>query len=363
MADKDKYLVKQDAGRTKEVAVAFDLAIGGRRPVVIAGPCSVESREGILEAAVAVKQAGATMLRGGAFKPRTSPYAYQGMGEEGLRCLAAAREATGLPVVTEVMEPADVGLVAEYADMLQVGARNMQNYPLLKALGKIDRPVLLKRGPAATVEEWLMAAEYILSGGNHRVILCERGIRTFETATRNTLDLGSALAAKSMSHLPVIADPSHGCGRRDLVPALAKAALAAGLDGLILEVHPQPEAAISDAAQTLGTAEFSLLMSELGLAPAAADLTHARQQIDALDLQLLDLLQRRMSVAVQIGELKARAGLPLYHPERESVLLENLAAQVGGPLTPNAVREIWQGILRCSRDVQKQFLPESTNVA
>lgn len=351
-AAENQYLVKRNAGKTRAVAVAFDLSIGDGTPVVIAGPCSVESRAGILAAAQAVKAAGAQMLRGGAYKPRTSPYAFQGLGEEGLRYLAEAREATGLPVVTEVMEPGDAELVASYADMLQVGARNMQNYPLLRALGKVDKPVLLKRGPSATVEEWLMAAEYILAGGNQRVVLCERGIRTFETATRNTLDLGSALAAKAMSNLPVIADPSHGCGRRDLVPGLAKAALAAGLDGLILEVHPQPEAATSDAAQTLSTDAFARLMFDLGRAPAPATLEGARQQIDALDRRLLALLQERMALSAGIAELKTAAGLPVLQPERESALLAGLQAQAAGPLTPEAVAEIWQAILRCSRDVQ-----------
>lgn len=359
----ETYLVKQDAGKTREVAIAFGLSIGGGRPVVMAGPCSVESREGILAAARAVRAAGAAMLRGGAYKPRTSPYSFPGLGELGLRYLAEAREATGLPVVTEVMEPGDVPVVASYADMLQVGARNMQNYPLLRALGKLDKPVLLKRGPAATVEEWLLAAEYILAGGNGKVVLCERGIRTFETATRNTLDLGSALAARRMGNLPVIADPSHGCGRRDLVPALARAALAAGLDGLILEVHPDPDAAASDGQQTLSTQEFARLMAELGLAPDPADLAGARQQIDALDRQLLRLLERRMQLARQVAQLKAREGLGIHQPQREAALLEHLVAQASGAISPAAVREIWQVILRCSRDIQAEVAAESSGVA
>jgi 3-deoxy-7-phosphoheptulonate synthase len=260
-----ELLVTQDAGNTRGVRVGPDLVIGGGKPVVCAGPCSVESRAQILDTARAVRAAGAHMLRGGAFKPRTSPYTFQGLGEEGLILLAEAREATGLPVVTEVMDAADVPAVAAYADMLQLGARSMQNFPLLRALGKVDKPILLKRGPAATLEEWLHAAEYIYAGGNGRVVLCERGIRTFETYTRNTLDLGSALAARQLTHLPVMADPSHGCGRRNLVVPLAKAAIAAGLDGVMIEVHIRPDEAWSDREQAIDAAEFQAFMKHLGL--------------------------------------------------------------------------------------------------
>jgi 3-deoxy-7-phosphoheptulonate synthase len=263
-----KLLVTEEAGRTRPIEVAPGLLVGAGRPLVIEGPCSVESAAQLDAVALAVRGAGAGMLRGGAFKPRTSPYSFQGLGEKGLQLLAAARRKTGLPVVTEVMESAEIDLVAAYADMLQVGARNMQNYRLLSALGRIRKPVLLKRGPGATLDEWLHAAEYIVSGGNDRVILCERGIRTYEPYTRYTLDLGSAVAAKQLTHLPVIADPSHGSGRRELVPALAKAALAAGLDGIIVEVHTKPETALSDKDQTLSTADFLQLMTELGLVPS-----------------------------------------------------------------------------------------------
>jgi 3-deoxy-7-phosphoheptulonate synthase len=236
-----------------------DVRIGGGRPVLMAGPCVVEGRAALLDAARAVKAAGADVLRGGAFKPRTSPYAFQGLGEEGLRHLAAAREATGLPVVTEVMEPDQVALVAAYADMLQVGARNMANFPLLRRVGKTDRPVLLKRGFSATVEEWLMSAEYVLASGNPNVVLCERGIRGFDTATRFTLDLNAVPLAKELTHLPVIVDPSHGTGKRSLVGRMALAGLAAGADGLIVEVHPDPERARCDAAQTITPAELAAL--------------------------------------------------------------------------------------------------------
>lgn len=246
-----------------------DVRIGSDEFVVMAGPCAVESEAQLIETARAVKAAGARVLRGGAYKPRTSPYSFQGLAEEGLRLLALAREETGLPVITEVLSPKDVPLVAEYADILQIGARNMQNFSLLREVAVTKKPVLLKRGLANTVEEWLMAAEYILSGGNHQVILCERGIRTFETATRNTLDLSAVAVAKELSHLPVIVDPSHGTGKRQYVAPLSRAACAVGADGLIIEVHPRPEEALSDGPQSLTPAQFSHLMGELAAVAAA----------------------------------------------------------------------------------------------
>ncbi len=238
------------------------IEIGGDQLVLMAGPCSVESREQLFETAAAVKEAGAHILRGGAFKPRTSPYSFQGLGLKGLELLREARETFHLPIVTEVLAPQDVSLVAQYADILQVGARNMQNFALLRAVGEVQKPVLLKRGMMATIEEWLMAAEYILAQGNSRVILCERGIRTFETATRNTFDINAIPLVKQLSHLPVIADPSHGTGRWDLVIPVARAAIAAGADGLIIEVHPHPEQALSDGAQSLRPERFATLVQE-----------------------------------------------------------------------------------------------------
>jgi 3-deoxy-7-phosphoheptulonate synthase len=237
--------------------------IGGERVIVMAGPCAVESEEQLMESARLVKEAGAHVLRGGAFKPRTSPYSFQGMGEKGLRLLARARQETGLPIVTEVMEPQTVPLVTTYANILQIGARNMQNYALLHAVGEAQRPVLLKRGMMSTIEELLMAAEYILSHGNNRVILCERGIRTFETYTRNTLDISAVPMLKQLTHLPVIVDPSHGTGKWELVEPMARAAVAAGADGLMIEVHPNPEAALSDGAQSLKPERFAALMHSL----------------------------------------------------------------------------------------------------
>jgi 3-deoxy-7-phosphoheptulonate synthase len=234
--------------------------IGNDTIVIMAGPCSVESREQILLSAELVKKSGAKVLRGGAFKPRTSPYAFQGLEEEGLKLLAEAREKTGLLIITEVITPTDVPLVADYADILQIGARNMQNFALLKDIGKFKKPVLLKRGQSSTLKELLMSAEYIMSQGNEQVILCERGIRTFEEYTRNTCDLSAVPALKELSHLPVIVDPSHGTGVRSLVTPLAKAAIAVGADGLIIEVHPHPEAAFSDGAQSLTPEQFEILM-------------------------------------------------------------------------------------------------------
>ena len=237
--------------------------VGGGSAVVMAGPCAVESEAQIMTTAIAVKKAGAHMLRGGAFKPRSSPYSFRGMGEEALKLMAKARSETGLPIVTEVMTPTDVALVAEYADLLQIGARNMQNYQLLEEVGRSQRPVLLKRGLSATFEEWMLSAEYIMNQGNNNVILCERGIRTFETATRNTLDLNAVALAKKRTHLPIIVDPSHGTGKWYLVQPLALAGLAAGADGLMIEVHPDPDKATSDGPQSLTLERFAELMPKI----------------------------------------------------------------------------------------------------
>ncbi len=256
-------LVNREVKEEDTVLDVDGVEIGGRAIAVMAGPCSVESREQILETARAVKMAGASILRGGAWKPRTSPYEFQGLREEGLKLLAEAREATGLKVVTEVMSTDTVDVVAEYADILQVGARNMQNYPLLERLGQVRKPVMLKRALSGTIKEWLMAAEYIVAKGNPQVMLCERGIRTFETATRNTLDINAIPVLKSLTHLPVIVDPSHGIGIRKHVGAIARAGIAAGADGIMVEVHPRPEKALSDGHQSLSIPEFDELMREV----------------------------------------------------------------------------------------------------
>lgn len=251
--------------------------VGAKACVVIAGPCAVENEEQIMTTARAVREAGATMLRGGAFKPRSSPYTFRGLGEPGLQLLAQAREETGLAVVTEVMTPTDVELVARYADVLQIGARNMQNYQLLEEAGRSGKAVMLKRGLSATIEEWLLSAEYIIAQqGTPNVMLCERGIRTFETATRNTMDLNAVVVAKRLSHLPVIADPSHATGKRHLVAPIALASVAAGADGLMIEAHPDPDRAASDGAQSLTLEDFAALMPRLAAVASAVDRTIAQ---------------------------------------------------------------------------------------
>ncbi len=272
MFDKHKsYMLASRIARARSVVRVGNVTIGGPDPVVMAGPCVVEDRETLITTAKAARDAGATILRGGAFKPRTSPYAFQGHGELGLQHLAAARLATGMPIVTEVMEPEQVDLVANYADMLQVGSRNMQNYPLLRAVGKRNVPVLLKRGFAATVDEWLMAAEYILAQGNPNVVLCERGIRAFDPAFRFTLDLNAVPMARELTHLPIIVDPSHGTGKRSLVAPMALAGIAAGADGLIIEIHPDPDTALCDSAQTITPADLASISARVRMMAAIRD--------------------------------------------------------------------------------------------
>jgi 3-deoxy-7-phosphoheptulonate synthase len=256
-------LVSRQVHPERTIVKVDGVAIGGPDVVVIAGPCSVESRTQLMDTAHAVKRAGATMLRGGAYKPRTSPYDFQGLGIEALKILREAKQETGLPVITEVMSTEDVDVICDHVDMLQIGARNMQNFALLRRLATVKKPVLLKRGPSATVKEWLLAAEYLLSGGNHDVVLCERGIKTFETEMRNTFDLAAVALARDLSHLPVIADPSHGTGKQSLIAAVSRAAVAVGADGLIIEVHPCPERALSDGAQSLDFAGFGNVMRSL----------------------------------------------------------------------------------------------------
>ena len=261
------------AGRTfkpeNTVVKVGDVRIGGDEVIVIAGPCSAETEEQVRSTAAAVKRAGAKIFRGGAFKPRSSPYSFQGLGEEGLRLLRDASNAEGLALVSEVMDASQIPLIEKYCDMFQVGARNMQNFTLLRELGRMRKPVLLKRGISATIEEWLLSAEYVLSGGNTDVVLCERGIRTFETATRNTFDVSAIPVVKKLSHLPIIGDPSHGAGRRDMVAPMARAAVAAGAVGLIIEVHCEPDRALSDGAQSMFPGQFDRLMAELRIiAPA-----------------------------------------------------------------------------------------------
>jgi 3-deoxy-7-phosphoheptulonate synthase len=268
-------LSSREFQRENTVIRVGDVDIGGNGLVVMAGPCAAETGEQVMSTARVAKEAGATILRGGAFKPSTSPYSFRGLGESGLKILAEAREETGLPLITEVLTPQDVDLVARYADILQVGARNMQNFTLLDEVGRADKPVMLKRGMSATIEEWLLAVEYILSQGNRRVILCERGIRTFENYTRNTMDVSAIPIIKKLSHLPVIADPSHGTGKWYLVAPMALAAVAAGADGLMIEVHPSPDTALKDGAQSLTFEHFQGLMKQVAPVAAAVGRTMA----------------------------------------------------------------------------------------
>ncbi len=343
--------------------------IGAGAPLaVMAGPCAVESREQLLATARWVKREGATLLRGGAFKPRSSPYAFQGLGVEGLRLLAEAREETGLPVVSEITDPADVPVFEDYVDMLQVGARNMANFVLLKAVGQSRKPVLLKRGLSATIDELLMAAEYVLSSGNPNVILCERGIRTFETATRNTLDLSAVPVIQERTHLPVVVDPSHGTGHRTLVRPLAVAGAAVGADGIIIEVHPDPPTARSDSEQSLSFPEFGDLMDDLRRheflrQPTAAhahvriepptERKHLRARIDDVDARLVALLKERAELSVAVQQTR-EAGDHGHDVGRERELIEKAAHGSEGVLTPEELEMVYGAILRVSRSAQRR---------
>lgn len=345
-------------------------------PVIMAGPCAVESRDQLLQTAHRVRREGAHILRGGAFKPRSSPYSFQGLGMPALQLLSEARAETGLPVVSEVVDDAQVEAFDEHVDLLQVGARNMHNFVLLRAVGGSRKPVLLKRGLSATIDEWLLAAEYILSSGNPNVILCERGIRTFEPATRNTLDLSAVPVLRRKTHLPIVVDPSHGTGQRSLVGPMAVAAAAVGADGLLIEVHPDPPNAQSDGDQSLSFDEFGDLMDELRRfqfvrdaargdaargdaaqpAPADAgsrDLAALREQIDGLDERLAALLQERAILALQVQRVR---GLDSHGHDvaRERELLERAARGEAGPLTPEELTTVFSAVVRVSRSAQRR---------
>lgn len=337
------------------------VSIGGGELVVIAGPCSVETDAQMHETANAVARSGASMLRAGAWKPRTSPYAFRGHGPKGLAMLERAGADAGLPTVTEVMSVEDVELVARHADVLQVGARNAQNFALLEALGRVDRPVLLKRGPSMTVEELLLAAEYVLAHGNPNVILCERGIRTFERATRNTLDLGAVAALKRATHLPVLVDPSHACGRRELVVELARAAVAVGADGLLVEVHPRPDESWSDAEQAISPETFDALMRALvveaplhgrPVATKTGTIEGCRARIDAIDEALVRLLDQRIGLALRIGDEKRRRGEPTRVPERERVVLRRVAEVAAKAHDPEAIARAFESIVHETREAE-----------
>lgn len=354
-------LVERAANPEGTIVHVGPLAFGGKEFILIAGPCAVESESQLARAAGMAARSGARMLRGGAYKPRTSPYAFRGLGEKALVMLQQQGRALGMPVVTEVMGVEELPPVCQYADMVQIGARNMQNFPLLDALGKIRKAVLLKRGLSATVEEWLFAAEYILDAGNSEVVLCERGIRTFETATRNTLDLNAVALAKRRTHLPVIVDPSHGTGRRELVVPLSAAAVAAGADGLIVEVHPEPDTALSDGAQSLDECALDELSETLavvvpalgrtlGCAPALQDgekhLAAYRRRIDCLDDALTALLSERVRTGLWLAERKLALGLPLHDPVREQEVLKRIDGRDTGPLGKEALSRIFHLIMQ-----------------
>ena len=347
-----------------------NVEIGAGAPLaVIAGPCAVESREQVLATARWVKREGATLLRGGAFKPRSSPYAFQGLGVEGLKLLAEAGAETGLPIVSEITDPANVGVFDEYVDMLQIGARNMQNFVLLKAVGQSKKPVLLKRGLSSTVDELLMAAEYILSSGNPNVVLCERGIRTFETSTRNTLDLSAVPVIQERTHLPIVVDPSHGTGHRPLVRPLAVAGAAVGADGIIIEVHPDPPAARSDSEQSLSFPEFGDLMDDLRrhefLRQPTVPHTHTqieppaerkslRARIDDVDSRIASLLEERAELSVAVQQTRD-AGDHGHDVNRERALIEKAShAEEDGVLTPEEREMVFGAILRVSRSAQRR---------
>ena len=347
--------------------------VGGRTLVMIAGPCAVEGRDMMLAVARRVRSGGAVMLRGGAFKPRTSPYAFQGLGADALKVLAEARELTGLPVVTEVLDPRQVEFVAGFADVVQVGARNMQNYALLAECGRVNRPVLLKRGFAATIEELLMAAEHVMANGNPDVILCERGIRAVGQSTRFTLDVAAVPMLKAETHLPVLVDPSHAAGRADLVFSLALAAIAAGADGLLVEVHPDPDEARSDGVQSLTPDAFDELMRRVAvLAPVvgrefsipAEDgreartpsqmLVRLREDIEGIDREIIHLLSQRVEIARHAGDVKRSLGVPVVDPVQESEVLERarrLSEAAGLPY--REVRALLRGIIAVSRHAQR----------
>ena len=319
------------------VVTAGVFAVGGGLRAVIAGPCAVESPEQVMRLAKAVARAGATALRGGVFKPRTSPSAFQGHGLEALRWLRDAGDAVGLPIVTEVMAPAQVEPVARLADVLQIGARNCQNYDLLKEAGAAGRPVMLKRGFGTTVEEWLSAAEYILAAGCKDVLLCERGIRTFERTTRGTLDLGGLLAARSLTHLPLLADPSHAAGRKELVPGLARAAWGAGVDGLMIEVHDAPESALCDGPQALLPDDLEALLDEFGLLPGrTGSVERVRRAIDSVDASIAALAARRLELCRRVAEVKKATGRPIRDEAREATVRARFAESLGKDATKAA---------------------------
>jgi phospho-2-dehydro-3-deoxyheptonate aldolase len=353
---KDLKLAGLNSEKGTSTIVVNGVTIGGKEIILMGGPCAVESSIQMSQSAETVKKAGGKILRGGVFKPRTSPYSFQGLGQEGLDYLVQAAKEQDLLCVTEVIDAPSLDLVVDKVDIIQIGARNMQNFELLKLVGKIDKPVILKRGLSATIEEWLLAAEYILASGNPRVILCERGIRTYEPSTRNTLDLSAVGVAKELSHLPVIVDPSHAAGRRDLISSLSKAALAAGADGLLIEMHPNPSAAVSDGPQSLHPEEFVQLAQELGVVAESVHrffgcdrneegdtLESLRTKIDVIDQTIVENLAARMRIVKKVGDQKRLDRVKDTSREKEIMQrLISLAMEL--KLSPELVKKIYPAI-------------------
>ncbi|MBU6452278.1 MAG: bifunctional 3-deoxy-7-phosphoheptulonate synthase/chorismate mutase [Cyanobacteria bacterium REEB67] len=388
-----KLTLKQQSDQQTVVSISDTVRCGGRELLIVGGPCTVESAEQIEAVASRLSQHPIQALRGGVYKPRTSPYAFQGMGKAGLDILERARNKYGMPVITEVMSVEQLPEVAAQADVLQVGSRNMQNFELLKALGTTTKPILLKRGLCATIEELIMAAEYVMASGNPNVILCERGIRSYDSFTRNVLDLGAVVALKQLTHLPVIVDPSHAAGKRELVADLARAAIACGADGLIIECHPEPEKSVSDARQALSLDDMAALVGSLELiaqavgrtlplpvarraqaaavcAPAESEtalvqfdavarLAAARANIDAIDQEICALLQKRMACGTEIAEIKAIGDLPVKDTGREVIVLTNVRESASDVEIGLALEAIYKTVIAESVKLQKRVLAES----
>lgn len=354
----------RDYKKKDTIITVKNVKIGGKFFAIAAGPCAVENRDQYFETAIAVKKSGANLIRGSAYKPRTSPYSFQGLGQEALTIIRDLGEELKIPTITEVMDPRDVKTTSQHADILQVGARNMQNFELLKELAKINNPIILKRGMSATIEEWLNSAEYLMTEGNENIILCERGIRTFETITRNTLDLSIIPLIKMRTHLPIIVDPSHATGNRELITPACKAAIASNSDGLIIEVHQNPEVAMSDGPQSLDIAQFSELINQIKpileverkiITGTTLNLSEIRHQISCVDEDIIDLLATRMSLVPSLIEFKRENQIPIYQPEREKEILTkyaNLAQKY--TLNPALVQKIFDLIITEMRELQKK---------
>jgi len=386
MSNELKATLNENQKRTV-VEIADGITVGGRSLLIVAGPCSVESEEQMDIVGNALRGTGVSAIRGGVYKPRTSPYSFQGMGEEGLEILAKTSKKYKLPVITEVMSEKHADIAVHTADVLQIGSRNMQNFELLKHIGTLNKPVILKRGLSATLEELVLAAEYILAGGNKNVILCERGIRSYDNSTRNVLDLGGVVALRQMTHLPILVDPSHACGRRELVADLARAAIACGADGLMIECHPEPEKSVSDARQALSLEDMTELLVTLepiahavgrtlcsphlihdvtevasqevrelhrmsGYEALLAELKEVRREIDRADARIAALLEERLTLALRVGALKQELKVPSRDIAREREVIDLVGMTCSDPRLAAKVRSIYERIMEASRQVQ-----------